>query len=149
MDSERGIEVFVFHRTMSFGNWPFLVLILIIATAASTSFILDGKWVGVALVFGSVCAIPLVTAVVQFLPELFGARVLVGVYARGVVWARLWQRGFIPWANLEQVGPGERLWQVNERRGAGKPISLTSVTNDAAIDFIAERLPGKATRCSQ
>ena len=87
--ADHGIEVFTFQRTMSFGNWPFLVLILLLAGAASTSLIIDGDWKGVGLVFGAVCAVPLFVGAVQFLPELVGARVLVGVFAHGIVWARL------------------------------------------------------------
>ena len=137
--ADHGIEVFTFQRTMSFGNWPFLVLILLLAGAASTSLIIDGDWKGVGLVFGAVCAVPLFVGAVQFLPELFGARVLVGVFAHGIVWARLWRRGFIAWSNLESVGVG----RFTERRGrAGEPISLPQLQEvGAALAFISERLP--------
>lgn len=138
-----GNEIFVFHRTMSFGNWPFLVLILIIAGVVSAPSMIDGDWKGALLIIAAVTAFPLFIGAIYFFPELFGNRVLVGVHARGIVWARLWQRGFIPWENLEQHGTVPT-WQFIERRDRGKPISLQATTGaSAAAAFIAERLPAK------
>ena len=141
---ERGIEVFTFHRTLSLGNWPFLVLLLILSGVGSTPLILDANWKGVALVAGAVLATPLMVLVLQFFPELLGARVLVGVYAKGIAWSRLWQRGFIAWSNLEPAGVDPRgVTCFTERRGRnGGPIGLPQGSEAGpALDFIAERLP--------
>ena len=129
---------------MSLGNWPFLVLLLILAGVGSAPLILDANWVGVALVAGAVLATPLMVLALQFVPELLGARVLVGVYAKGIVWSRLWSRDFIPWSNLEQAGVDPRgVTRFTERRGRnGGPIGLPQGSNAGpALAFIAERLP--------
>ncbi len=141
---DRGLEVFTFHRTMSFGNWPFLVLVLILAGVASTPLLLDGNWFAVALVAGAVLAMPFMVFVLQYFPELLGERVLVGVYAKGIVWSRLWMRDFIPWSNLEQAAADPRgLTRFTERRGRnGGPIGLPNGSEAGpALAFIAERLP--------
>lgn len=132
------MQVFVFHRTMSLGNWPFLALLLIISTAASTSFFLDRDWVGVAAMYGVIFVFPLFIGAVQSLPELLGTRVLIAVHARGIVWARLWQRGFIPWSNLTRTKAGHALV---EHRGADKPIVFQAHKDTPAAEaFIAERI---------
>lgn len=131
------MQVFVFHRTMSLGNWPFLALLSIISTVASASFLLDRNWVGVASMYGVIFVFPLFIGAVQSLPELIGMRVLVAVHARGIIWARLWQRGFIPWSNLARTKAGSLV----EHRGADKPILLqTHKDTPAAEAFIAERI---------
>jgi hypothetical protein len=149
-DDERGMEVFAFHRTMSLGNWPFLVLLLVIATAASTSFILDRNGLGVAAMFGILFGFPLVIGAIEHLPELLGGRVLLGVTARGIVWGRLWQRGFIPWSNLAVSAPmfvrepSLPFHALVEHRGADKPIAFIYQKDiGAAVGFIAERLPAR------
>lgn len=141
---DRGIEVFTFHRTMSFGNWPFLVLLVILAGVGSSPLIIDGNWKGVALVAGAVLAMPFMVLVVQFFPELLGDRVLVGVYAKGIAWSRLWRRDFIPWANLERASEDPRgVSRFIERRGRnGGPIGFPNGSETGpALAFIVERLP--------
>jgi hypothetical protein len=142
------MEVFAFHRTMSLGNWPFLVLLLVIATASSTSFILDRNWLGVAAMFGILFGFPLFIGGLEHLPELLGGRVLLAVTARGIVWGRLWQRGFIPWANLTVSAPpfvrepALPFHALVEHRGADKPIVFIHQKSlGVALSFIAERLP--------
>ena len=126
---------------MSLGNWPFLVFLLLIAGVVSAPSFVEGDWKIGLLIFGAVAFVPASVAVLQFLPELAGGRVLVGVYAKGVRWARLWQRGFIPWSNLEGVRTGDLLTALVEHRGRDKPITLQVRADSAAIaGFIAERL---------
>ena len=123
---------------MSLANWPFLALLVIIAAAASAPSLLSGDWAVAGIVWAGIWVFPLFIGAAQFLPDVFGSRLLVGVYARGIVWARLGRRGFIPWSNLEQAG-----LTFTERRGReGKPIRLPqSGPTAAALVFIGERLP--------
>ena len=123
---------------MSLANWPFLVMLVIVAGTVSAPSLIEGDWKVAGLVCAGIWVFPLAIGVIQLLPELFGARMLVGVYAKGVVWSRLGRRGFIPWSNLEQSG-----LQFTERRGReGKPITLPqSGPVGPALAFIGERLP--------
>jgi hypothetical protein len=141
LKEDAGLEVFVLPRTMSFGNWPFLVFLLLIAVVVSASSFIEGDWKAGGLIFGAVAFVPAGIAVLQFLPELMGGRVLVGVYSRGIIWARLWQRGFIPWSNLEGIRQGALLVSLVEHRGVDKPIAIPlSQGTGAPAAFISERL---------
>jgi len=140
LKEDAGLEVFVLPRTMSLGNWPFLVFLGLIAGVVSAPSFVEGSWKVGLLVFGAVAFVPVSAAVLQFLPELMGGRVLVGVSSRGIIWARLWQRGFIPWSNLEGIRSGAALVALVEHRGADKPIALPAREASGAVGFITERL---------
>ena len=135
-----GLEVFILRRTLSFAEWGVLFFLLIFPGVISAPQFSEGDWKSGVLIFAAVAALPFGASMLQLLPEFRGGRVLVGVYSRGIIWARLWQRGFIPWANLKGVRQGSVLVALVEHRGADKPIAIPLRGTGAPAAFITERL---------
>lgn len=80
--SSFGARLFVFPRTVSFGNWPFPVFIAFLAAF-----------------FGAIALAPALIGVVFYATEPFGSRVVEAIHDEGIVW----RRGFVPWNEVTDI----------------------------------------------
>jgi hypothetical protein len=134
---------------MSFGNWPFLVFLLVLAGALSIIPAMNGNWLIVAGMMGAVLLVPLLFAVFQPMFELLGLRSVHAIHEHGLVWRRGWLRGFIPWSQVAAInrvvhdvdGTTFTAWEVHERvRGAGVITLGDAVGCAEAAELISRKL---------
>ena len=149
-----GPRLFNLPRTLSFGNRPFLMLLVVIAGLASAPLLSEGRWLGAALVLGAVLSFPLFFAGLQLAMELIGNRPLAAVHEKGIVWRSGWSRGFVAWPDLATIHRRERVvdgvplisWELSERAKGVRPIVVRDVVNGEEVAAcIAARL-GKGAR---
>lgn len=145
---EWGPEFQRLPRTISFQNWPFLALIMIIAGAASVPMAMDGNWKMVAIIVVLTAIFPAFYALMQLGTELL-RRPVDTVHQNGLVWRQLWRRGFIPWADIASIELTEQLvqgvtivsWNVHTRvRGLGALVILDGVGATEAVARVEARL---------
>lgn len=111
----QGPAVQTFPRTLSLGNWPFLVFLMLIGLMASIPSYLDDNWKMVGIILGSVLAIPVIFGVVQLVSEAFGEKGPAAIHANGLLVRRLWRTSFIPWQDITRI---ERKIVIIRLRGA-------------------------------
>lgn len=96
----KGERRFDFPRTVSFGNWPFLVFLVFLASVLSILPARAGEWHIVAAFFGAIAVAPALIGVTYYALEPFGNRVVDAIHDEGLVWRRGWRRGFVQWMQL-------------------------------------------------
>jgi hypothetical protein len=148
VDTDQGAELHRFPRTISFKNWPFLALIMIIAALASVPMAIDGNWTMVAFIVAMTMIFPAFFALMQLGAE-FIRRPVEAVHEHGLVWRQLWRRGFVPWRDVATIEVTERevqgvnhvIWEVRTRyRGMGVLVLLDGVGAPEAAEVIEARL---------
>jgi hypothetical protein len=127
-----GARLFTFPRTISFGNWPFLVFLAFLATVLSIIPARDGNWLIVAALFGAVAIAPTLIAVVLYVSEPFGRRRISAIHEQGIIWRRGWRRGFMPWSDLAKIERKDHVvegitfpsWELEDAATGSKPLIL-------------------------
>ena len=80
-----GQRRFGFPRTVSFGNWPFLVFLVFLASVLSILPARAGEWHIVAAFFGAIALAPGLIGVVFYATEPYGHRVVEVIHDDGLV----------------------------------------------------------------
>ena len=142
-DSTHGGVLKNFPRTFSIKNWPFMVLLMILAGIPATFFWLDGNPKAALYVFAGVVGVAFIFPLVQVGLELFGAESIAAIHEQGIVVRRLTQESFVPWAQVQSLetrlvtsytNGGSVTVRVVDVKVAGLPtaVRLTPLHGDAA-----------------
>lgn len=131
-------------RTLSLKNWPFLVMLVFLATVLSIPLYLAGNWLGIALIFAAIASAPLLIGVLIYVFELLGRPRLDGVYERGIVWRRAWMTGFLAWSDLAKL---ERIvddednvnWRIIARPTGVLPVYVSDSMNTVQARELIEK----------
>lgn len=143
MTGDTGALIWERTRTFSLKNWPFAVLMLLLAGVAATPFVMMEKPLGAVILGGVVLALAPLFYVIEFAtgPHLDA------VYERGVRWNRGTREGFVEWnrltfdSKIEQGEDGDivREWFNVDGEADVSVIKIMGLSRDAR-DLMRERL---------
>ena len=139
-----GALVLALPRTLSLKNWPFLVMLVFLATVLSIPLYLSGNWLGVALIFAAIASAPVFIGGLMYLFELLGRPRLDAVYERGIIWRRAWMTGFLAWSDLAKL---ERIvddednvnWRIVARATGVLPVYVSDAMNTVQARELIEK----------
>ena len=153
MSAEAGKRLYDFPRTVSLGNWPFLVFLLVLATALSIIPARDGNWLIVVALFGAIGVAPAMVGLAYYALEPFGRREIAAIHEHGVLWRQGWRRGFMPWSELAKIERKDRIveglkfpsWDVEDAAVGSKPLLLEDHPGcEEGAELIASKIAGRA-----
>ena len=156
MTTAPGELLATFPRTLSFKNWPFLILLLLLGGIPAGISIFDGAWGAGLAILGAVLAVPALILGFPYLLEFAGMRSVEALHEQGLVLRRGPRREFVAWSEVKSVeekdlttsagGVGITQHVVSLRlAGAWAPVTMTSILHGpAALEQVVQRLAATA-----